>query len=66
MTPSLRSRGRHELRSRLRAHHLLQESGMDVDYHESENGHWIEHAHAADAKAWLAETLALARSRSGG
>jgi predicted esterase len=54
------------LRSRLRAHHLLQESGMDVDYHESENGHWIEHAHAADAKAWLAETLALARSRSGG
>jgi hypothetical protein len=37
-----------------------------VDYHESDNGHWIERAHAADAKAWLAETLALAPSWSGG
>jgi len=49
-----------------RAHHLLQESGMDVEYHESDNGHWIEDAHAAEAKAWLAETLALVSSRSGG
>src|SRR4051794_27174684 len=49
-----------------RAHQLLQASGMDVDYHESDNGHWIERAHAADAKAWLAETLALAPSWSGG
>lgn len=39
---------------------------MDVDYHESDHGHWIEPAHAADAKAWLAETLTLAPSRSGG
>jgi len=48
-----------------RARHLLEESGMDVDYHESDNGHWIEHAHTAEAKAWLAETLS-APSRSGG
>jgi hypothetical protein len=39
---------------------------MDVDYHESDHGHWIEPAHAAGAKAWLAETLTLAPSRSGG
>jgi hypothetical protein len=39
---------------------------MDVDYHEADNGHWIERAHAADGTAWLAETLALAPSRSGG
>jgi predicted esterase len=49
-----------------RAHQLLQESGMDVDYHESDNGYWIERAHAAEAMAWLAETLALAPSWSGG
>jgi phospholipase/carboxylesterase len=48
-----------------RAHHLLQETGMDVDYHQSDHGHWIEPAHAADAKAWLDQTLGLAPSRSG-
>jgi hypothetical protein len=32
---------------------------MDVDYRESDHGHWIEPAHAAGAKAWLAETLTL-------
>jgi phospholipase/carboxylesterase len=49
-----------------RAHHLLEESGMDVDYHEADNGHWIEPAHAAEAKAWLAETLSIAPSHSAG
>ena len=45
-----------------RAHHLLQASGMDVDYHESDHGHWIEPAHAAGAKAWLATTLTISPS----
>ena len=36
---------------------------MDVDYHESDHGHWIEPAHVAAAAAWLAETLAPAPPR---
>jgi hypothetical protein len=39
---------------------------VEVDYHESDKGHWIEHEHAAREKAWLAEKLAVASSRSGG
>jgi phospholipase/carboxylesterase len=31
----------------------LQESGMDVDYHESDHGHWIEPEHLAAARTWL-------------
>jgi phospholipase/carboxylesterase len=42
-----------------RARRLLEESGMNVEYHEAEQGHWIEPAQLADAKSWLAETLAL-------
>ena len=44
------------------ARHLLEQSRMDVDYHESDHGHWIEPAHAAAAKTWLADTLTLARA----
>ena len=36
---------------------LLQQSGMEVEYHESDHGHWIEPAHVADAAAWLSETI---------
>ena len=43
------------------ARHLLEQSRMDVDYHESDHGHWIEPAHAAAAKTWLTDTLTLAR-----
>jgi phospholipase/carboxylesterase len=41
-----------------RARRLLQESGMDVDYHESDQGHWIEPTDIADGRDWLADTLA--------
>ena len=36
------------------AHALLQDAGMDVEYHESDGGHWIEPEHAARAAGWLA------------
>ena len=42
-----------------RAHALLQDAGMDVEYHESDGGHWIEPAHAAQAAGWLAAALRL-------
>ena len=44
------------------ARHLLEQSGMDVDYHESDNGHWIEPAHADAANSWLADTLTPTRA----
>ena len=44
------------------ARQLLEQNGLDVDYHESDHGHWIEPAHAAAAKTWLADTLTLARA----
>ena len=40
------------------AYRLLEGSGMDVEYHESDGGHWIEPAHAALATEWLGSTLA--------
>ena len=36
-----------------RARDLLEGSGMDVEYHESDHGHWIEPADLAAAKNWL-------------
>ena len=39
-----------------RARDLLQEQGMDVTYHESDHGHWIEPPHVAEAAGWLAAT----------
>lgn len=38
-----------------RARELLEGSGMAVEYHESDYGHWIEPAHLAAAKGWLEE-----------
>ena len=40
-----------------RARRLLEDAGMDVEYHESDHGHWIEPAHVAAARRWLADTL---------
>ena len=40
-----------------RARDLLVNSGMDVDYRESDHGHWIEPADAAEAASWLSDTL---------
>jgi phospholipase/carboxylesterase len=47
-----------------RARRLLEESGMDVEYHESDHGHWIEPADLADARTWLPDTLALESAES--
>jgi len=39
------------------ARRLLEESGMEVEYHEGEHGHWIEPPDAAAARGWLAATI---------
>jgi phospholipase/carboxylesterase len=39
------------------ARELLEASGMDVEYHESDAAHHIDPAHIAPARAWLATTL---------
>lgn len=41
-----------------RAHELLDQGGLAVEYRESEIGHQIDPAHLRDATAWLGETLA--------
>jgi phospholipase/carboxylesterase len=40
-----------------RARRLLEDAGMDVEYHEDDHGHWIEPAHVAAAGRWLEATL---------
>jgi phospholipase/carboxylesterase len=40
-----------------RAHELLQEGGIDVEYHESDAGHHIDPAHVPAAVDWLRTTL---------
>jgi phospholipase/carboxylesterase len=40
------------------ARERLQAGGLDVDYHEGDDAHFIEPAHAAAAADWLAATLA--------
>lgn len=42
-----------------RAREVLEEGGLDVEYHESELGHQIDPTQLAAAKRWLAETLSL-------
>jgi phospholipase/carboxylesterase len=44
-----------------RARDLLQDGGVDVDYHESDAAHHIDPAHVPAAVAWLARTLPVAR-----
>jgi len=41
-----------------RARELLEGSGLDVEYHESDAAHQIDPAHVPAAKAWLGATLA--------
>ena len=36
-----------------RARRLLEDSGMEVEYHEGDQGHWIEPAQVAEAQRWL-------------
>lgn len=40
-----------------RARELLDEGGIDVEYHESDVAHFIDPAHVGPAAAWLAVTL---------
>jgi phospholipase/carboxylesterase len=43
-----------------RARELLEGSGLDLEYHESDAAHQIDPAHVPAAVAWLRRTLALA------
>jgi phospholipase/carboxylesterase len=47
------------------AQQLLEASGMDVTYRESDHGHWIEPADVTAARGWLAGTLALEAPATG-
>jgi phospholipase/carboxylesterase len=40
-----------------RARALLEEGGLEVEYHESDIGHQIDPAHLSAASSWLAETI---------
>jgi phospholipase/carboxylesterase len=40
-----------------RAHELLEERGMDVEYHEDDHGHWVEPEQLGKAKTWLGQLL---------
>ncbi len=40
-----------------RARQLLEQGGLEVDYHESEIGHQIDPAHLSAASSWLADSL---------
>jgi phospholipase/carboxylesterase len=42
-----------------RARELLEDGGLDVEYHESDVGHQIDRAHLPAAIAWLERTLSL-------
>jgi len=39
-----------------RAQQLLEQAGMDVEYHEGDYGHWIEPTDLAAATRWLGAT----------
>jgi phospholipase/carboxylesterase len=41
-----------------RARELLVAGGLDVDYHESDAGHYIDQTHVSPAISWLKGTLA--------
>lgn len=43
-----------------RARDLLEEGGIEVEYHESDLGHQIDPAHLAAASRWLTEAIAPA------
>jgi phospholipase/carboxylesterase len=39
------------------ARRLLEDSGMEVEYHEGDYGHWVEPPQLAEAQTWLADVL---------
>jgi phospholipase/carboxylesterase len=39
------------------ARELLEQGGLEVEYHESDVAHQIDPAHLAAASAWLDDTL---------
>ena len=41
-----------------RAREMLEDGGLEVEYHESQGAHQIDPASAAGAVDWLADTLA--------
>jgi phospholipase/carboxylesterase len=41
------------------ARHLLEGAGFDVEYHESDGGHFIDPEHLRAAVGWLAERVSL-------
>ena len=43
------------------ARELLEQGGLEVEYHESDAGHHIDPAHVPAAVEWLAATLSLER-----
>lgn len=47
-----------------RARRLLEEGGLEVEYHESEVGHQIDPAHLSAVVKWLALALPLAEAPS--
>jgi phospholipase/carboxylesterase len=44
-----------------RARELLEQGGLEVEYHESDAGHHIDPAHVPAAVEWLGATLSLER-----
>jgi phospholipase/carboxylesterase len=63
--PSVRAfvaHGRHdpvmEVAFARRARELLEDAGLEVEYHESEAAHHIDPVHVPAAVSWLGETLA--------
>jgi phospholipase/carboxylesterase len=45
-----------------RARELLEQGGLDVDYHESDAAHHIDPSHVSPAVDWLGATLKLGRT----
>ena len=43
------------------ARELLEQGGLEVEYHESDAGHHIDPAHVPAAVEWLAATLSVER-----
>ncbi len=48
-----------------RARELLEAGGLDVAYHESDAGHYIEPEHVPVAVQWLADTIGPAQAAPG-
>jgi phospholipase/carboxylesterase len=42
-----------------KAREILTEGGLDVEYHEHDGGHQIDHSHLGAAVSWLHDTLGI-------